>query len=70
MPWAQFERILLIERTQSGLGRAKAEGTALGRPAVLDEVQRDAVRTGLAAGASVSALTRQLGTSRQTVMRF
>ena len=66
---AQFERDLLIERTQSGLARAKAEGTALGRPAVLDDVQRNAVRAGLAAGASVSALARQLGTSRQTVMR-
>jgi putative DNA-invertase from lambdoid prophage Rac len=58
---AQFERDLLIERTQSGLARAKAEGTALCRPAVLDDVQRDAVRTGLVAGASVSALARQLG---------
>jgi putative DNA-invertase from lambdoid prophage Rac len=66
---AQFERDLLIERTQSGLARAKAEGTALGRPAVLDDVQRNAVRAGLAAGASVSALARQFGTSRQTVMR-
>jgi putative DNA-invertase from lambdoid prophage Rac len=66
---AQFERDLLIERTQSGLARARAEGTALGRPALLGGVQRDAVRVGLAAGASVSAMARQLGTSRQTVMR-
>lgn len=29
---AQFERDLLIERTQSGLERAKAEGKVLGRP--------------------------------------
>ena len=29
---AQFERDLLIERTQSGLKRAKAEGKILGRP--------------------------------------
>jgi len=29
---AQFERDLLIERTQSGLARAKAQGKALGRP--------------------------------------
>jgi putative DNA-invertase from lambdoid prophage Rac len=34
---AQFERDLLIERTQSGLKRAKAEGAVLGRPATLDE---------------------------------
>ncbi|HBY8281261.1 TPA: recombinase family protein, partial [Klebsiella pneumoniae] len=30
---AQFERDLLIERTQSGLKRAKSEGKTLGRPA-------------------------------------
>jgi DNA invertase Pin-like site-specific DNA recombinase len=29
---AQFERDLLIERTQSGLKRAKSEGKTLGRP--------------------------------------
>ena len=66
---AQFERDLLIERTQSGLKRAKAEGKTLGRPSTLSEQQKQAVRDGLAAGESVSALARKLGTSRQTVMR-
>lgn len=66
---AQFERDLLIERTQSGLNRAKAEGKTLGRPATLSEQQKQAVRDGLAAGESVSALARKFGTSRQTVMR-
>ena len=66
---AEFERDLLIERTQSGLKRAKAEGKTLGRPATLSEQQKQAVRDGLAAGESVSALARKLGTSRQTVMR-
>jgi putative DNA-invertase from lambdoid prophage Rac len=66
---AQFERDLLIERTQSGLPRAKAGGTVLGRPAALDDRQREVVRSGLAAGATISALAKQLGTSRQTIMR-
>jgi putative DNA-invertase from lambdoid prophage Rac len=66
---AQFERDLLIERTQSGLMRAKADGKVLGRPAMLNGGQREAVRSGLAAGSSVSALARQFGTSRQTIMR-
>jgi putative DNA-invertase from lambdoid prophage Rac len=30
---SEFERDLLIERTQAGLSRAKAEGKTLGRPA-------------------------------------
>ena len=66
---AQFERDLLIERTQSGIERAKAEGKVLGRPATLSEQQKRAVRDELAAGVSVSALARKFGTSRQTVMR-
>jgi putative DNA-invertase from lambdoid prophage Rac len=66
---AQFERDLLIERTQSGLERAKAEGVALGRPSALDAEQREDVRQALAAGESVSGIARRYGTSRQTIMR-
>ena len=66
---AQFERDLLIERTQSGLKRAKAAGATFGRPATLTAEQRAVVQHELAMGASVSALAKKLGTSRQTVMR-
>jgi len=66
---AQFERDLLIERTQAGLARTKAEGTTLGRPVLLDVGKREAVRAELAGGASVAALARRLGVSRQTIQR-
>jgi putative DNA-invertase from lambdoid prophage Rac len=66
---AQFERDLLIERTQAGLQRAKAEGVTLGRPLTFDDAQRDAVRLALANGATVSELARQYETSRQTIQR-
>ena len=66
---AQFERDLLIERTQSGLERARAEGAVLGRPVILDGSTRAAVREELAGGASVSAVARRYATSRQTIMR-
>jgi putative DNA-invertase from lambdoid prophage Rac len=66
---AQFERDLLIERTQSGLKRAAAAGEVFGRPPTLTEAQRAAVQEQIAAGASVSALAKRYGTSRQTVMR-
>jgi putative DNA-invertase from lambdoid prophage Rac len=66
---AQFERDLLIERTQAGLERAKADGATLGRRATLDAEQREAVRKALREGASVSELARQYETSRQTIMR-
>ena len=66
---AQFERDLLIERTQAGVERARAEGTTLGRPAVLTPAQRAVVRARLAARASISTMASQLNTSRMTIMR-
>ena len=66
---AQFERDLLIERTQSGLARAKAQGKALGRPSSLSTDQQARVREKIANGESVSSIAREMGTSRQTIMR-
>ena len=53
---AEFERDLLIEHTQAGLSRAKAESKTLGRPPSLTDDQRRAVERRLNEGASVSAL--------------
>jgi putative DNA-invertase from lambdoid prophage Rac len=66
---AQFERDLLIERTQSGLARAKAEGKSLGRPPALSIQEQEFVRAELTSGKSVSGLAREMKTSRQTIMR-
>ena len=67
---AEFERDLLIERTQSGLVRAKAEGKTLGRPATLKGSDIDSVYERLAAGNTVSSLAKMYSTSRQTIMRI
>lgn len=67
---AEFERDLLIERTQQGLTRAKAEGKHCGRPAALSEDQREEVLQRLRQGESVAALARDFKTSRQTIMRI
>lgn len=66
---AEFERDLLIERTQAGLTRAKAAGKSLGRPGALTDEQKAAITGQLAAGASVSALARAYRVSRQTINR-
>lgn len=66
---AEFERDLLIERTQSGLARAKAEGKLLGRPRVLTSSAADLVKERLAAGDSISTVAKKYATSRQTIMR-
>lgn len=67
---AEFERDLLIERTQSGLSRAKAEGKALGRPRALPDVAIEDVKQRLAAGDAVAAIAKAHSTSRQTIMRI
>lgn len=66
---AEFERDLLIERTQSGLARAKAEGKVLGRKPALSSAQQEEVRQRLARGDSVAQLARDFKTTRQTIMR-
>ncbi|MGN6141757.1 MAG: recombinase family protein [Ralstonia sp.] len=66
---AEFERDLLIERTQAGLRRAKAEGKAFGRPSALSEEQRTAVLERLSAGVPIAQIARDMKTSRQTIMR-
>ncbi|NHV29390.1 recombinase family protein [Burkholderia sp. D-99] len=66
---AEFERDLLIERTQSGIARARAEGKTMGRPAALTKQQQNEVRHLLGEGASVAALAKRYETSRQTIMR-
>lgn len=66
---AQFERDLLIERTQSGLARAKSSGKILGRPKVLSEAQRQGVIEQLQQGKAVAVVARNFEASRQTIMR-
>jgi putative DNA-invertase from lambdoid prophage Rac len=66
---AEFERDLLIERTQSGLKRAKDQGRTLGRPAVLSNEQQQEVRTKRAGGASLGALAKEFGVTKAAIQR-
>jgi putative DNA-invertase from lambdoid prophage Rac len=66
---AEFERDLLIERTQSGLSRAKAAGKALGRPQTLSNDQQEAIRRDRAAGVSLGVLSKQYAVSRAAIQR-
>ena len=67
---AEFERDLLIERTQQGLSRAKADGARLGRPSALSEEQATEALQKVAEGVPVAAVARTFATSRQTIMRL
>ena len=66
---AEFERDLLIERTQSGLQRAKEEGVSLGRPKILNVEQHDEIKNQLAQNPNISQAARDFNVSRQTIMR-
>lgn len=65
---AEMERSLLVERTQAGLVRAKAEGKTLGRPSKTTPAQREEMMTKYAAGETISALARTYGISRASVL--
>jgi putative DNA-invertase from lambdoid prophage Rac len=64
---AEFERDLLIERTQSGLARAKADGKKLGRPVATET--RASVQELKEQKFSQSQVAAKLGISLPTVKR-
>ncbi len=66
---AEFERDLLVERTQAGLSRAKAQGKKLGRPSSLTAEQHATVKRRRAEGASLGDLAKQFGVSRSAIQR-
>ncbi|WP_028220604.1 recombinase family protein [Paraburkholderia oxyphila] len=67
---AEFERDLLIERTQSGLQRARDEGVEIGRPSALSDAKQAEVLEKLAQGMSISELARIYDVSRRTIHRI
>jgi len=67
---AEFERDLLIERTQAGLARAKSEGKTLGRRASLSSDQQQAVVKLRREGSSYGVLAKQFGVSRAAIQRI
>lgn len=64
---AEFERDLLIERTQAGLERAKKEGKTLGRPAA---TTREDVQALKLEGISQSQAAKKLEVSLSTIKRL
>jgi putative DNA-invertase from lambdoid prophage Rac len=66
---AEFERDLLIERTQAGLSRAKAQGKALGRPSALSATQQADIRSKRLEGVSLGSLAKTFGVSRAAIQR-
>lgn len=65
---AEMERDLLIERTQAGLARVKAEGRRLGRPHKTTEDQKREIVQRKVHGESIRKIAREFGVSRATVL--
>ncbi|MDI1259367.1 recombinase family protein [Aquabacterium sp.] len=66
---AQFERALILERTDAGRKLAKAKGVKFGRKSALTEAQQAQANELLAAGQTVSGVALQFKTSRKTIQR-
>ena len=66
---AEFERDLLIERTQSGLKRAKEQGRVLGRPSKLTASDKHDIMSKRAEGMSLGALAKTYGVTRSAIQR-
>ena len=67
---AEFERDLLIERTHSGLRRAREGGKKLGRPSSLSSDQQAAIRSRRSTGESLGALAKEFGVTRSAIQRL
>jgi putative DNA-invertase from lambdoid prophage Rac len=65
---ADFERDLIIERTQAGQARARAAGTHMGRPSKTNPEQRQDIRAALTMGATVSSMAVAYQVSRATII--
>lgn len=65
---ADFERDLIIERTQAGQARARAAGTHMGRPSKTTFEQKRAIREALCTGATVSSMAARYQVSRATII--
>jgi putative DNA-invertase from lambdoid prophage Rac len=65
---ADFERDLIIERTQAGQARARAEGKRFGRPPKTNEADRREIMRRLIQGETVTAVAKAFGVSRGTVV--
>jgi DNA invertase Pin-like site-specific DNA recombinase len=66
---AEFERSLIMARTQAGIQRAKERGVAFGRPTKLNPKQRRMIAERHAAGETMAALAREFDVGEATIWR-
>jgi DNA invertase Pin-like site-specific DNA recombinase len=66
---AEFERSLIMARTQAGIQRARERGVAFGRPTKLNPKQRRLIAERYTGGETAAALAREFDVGEATVWR-
>ena len=66
---SEFERSLIISRTQAGIERARAHGVAFGRKPKLNARQKKIIAERYAKGETMAAIGRDFGVSEPTIHR-
>src|SRR5918993_1832084 len=67
--FAEFERAIIVEHTNAGLARARAQGRRLGRPVISPSLIED-MKGMRAKGHSLRFIADQLGVGRGTVEKY
>ena len=68
--FSEFEREIIRERVNSGLARAKAQGTKLGRPRRDTAKRLNAIRKLQRQGVGINKIARKLGIGVSVVQRI
>jgi DNA invertase Pin-like site-specific DNA recombinase len=66
---AQFERKLILARTEAGIAKAREQGKVFGRPRALDAGQRRKIAEKYAAGATMAELAAEYECGEATIWR-
>lgn len=66
---AEFERSLILARTEAGIAKARANGKKFGRPGALDVGQKRKIAERYAAGETMAALAADYEVGEATIFR-
>jgi DNA invertase Pin-like site-specific DNA recombinase len=66
---AQFERKLILSRTEAGIAKAREQGKKFGRPSALDVGQKRKIADRYAAGETMAVLAREYEVGEATIFR-
>jgi DNA invertase Pin-like site-specific DNA recombinase len=66
---AEFERKLILSRTEVGIAKARANGKKFGRPSALDVTQKRKIAERYAAGETMAALAADYEVGEATIFR-